>query len=317
MSTTTSGPGRGAPNPGNARSRREAGGTGEVGGAALNPTTEDWRTLARRGLARTLAVDGPLDVAEAALWVAAEEYPGLDVETELQRVRLISAEAGRRVYHLANPFAKIDGLQSYLYGELGFRGNLDQYNDPLNCYLNEVLNRRLGIPITLSILFMEAAAAAGFEVRGVGLPGHFVARLRAGERSLLVDPFHRGQVITEEDCRQLVARTTGRASLYRPDVLRGTDERSMLGRLLRNMKHIFVEREDYSRALAVVDRLLLLKPDDPTEIRDRGFLQAHLGRPAAAISDLECYLTRSPEATDAESIRGRVSWLRRKLTDMN
>jgi regulator of sirC expression with transglutaminase-like and TPR domain len=279
--------------------------------------TDDWRVAARQGLVRTLDTEGTIDIAEAALWVAAEEYPGLDVEQELRRLRAICGEAASRVFKLSNPFARLDGLQGYLYGELGFRGNLDDYNDPLNCYLNEVLDRKLGIPITLSIVFMESAAAAGFRVRGVGLPGHFVVRVDDGERVLLVDPFHRGQIITEEDCRQLVARTTGRASLFRSELLRGTDERAMLGRLLRNMKHIFVEREDYSRALAVVDRLLLLKPGDPTEIRDRGFLQAHLGRPAAAISDLESYLTHDPEAADAESVRGRVSWLRRKLTDMN
>jgi regulator of sirC expression with transglutaminase-like and TPR domain len=283
----------------------------------LSQATDDHRSRARRGLARLLAADGPFEIVEAAFWVAGEEYPGLDVEHELQRVRIISAEGARRVYHLSNPFARLDGLQGYLYGELGFRGNLESYNDPLNCFLNEVLNRRLGIPITLSIIFLDVARAAGFAARGVGLPGHFVARVTYDERTLFVDPFNGGQVITEEDCRQLVARTTGRASLYRAELLEGTDERSMLGRLLRNMKHIYVEREDYARALGVVERLLMLKHDDPTEIRDRGFLQAHLGRPAAAITDLEAYLTRSPRAADAESVRGRVSWLRRKLSDMN
>lgn len=278
---------------------------------------DDHRARVRRGLAGVLDQDGAIDIVEAALWISAEEYPNLEVERELERVRIISAEGARRVFELTNPFARLDGLQGYFYGELGFRGNLENYNDPQNCHLNEVLNRRLGIPITLSILFMDLARAAGFQACGVGLPGHFVVRLTYGERGLLVDPFHGGQVITAEDCRQLVARTTGRASLFRPEILEGTDERSMLGRLLRNIKHIHVEREDYTRALATVEQLLMLRPDDPTEIRDRGFLQAHLGRPAAAIDDLEAYLTRSPRAADADSVRGRVTWLRRQLSDMN
>ena len=116
--------------------------------------------------------------------------------------------------------------------------------------------------------------------------------------------------------RELVGRTTGRPSLFRRELLEGASERQMLSRLLLNLKHIHLERQDYARSLGVVDRLLMLSPNDPGEIRDRGLLKAHLGRPGAAIADLETYLTRSPKAPDAESVRGRVSWLRRKLTDL-
>ena len=275
------------------------------------------RFRARRGLTRLLATGPDFDLVEAALWVAAEEYPELDVDRELGRVRLISAEGARRVNGLANPFARLDGLRVYLFEELGFRGNIDKYNDPRNCYLNEVLERRLGVPLTLSILFNEVADAAGFEARGVGLPGHFVSAVTWDRRCLLVDPFHGGQVISEEDCRQLVARTTGRPSLFRRTVLQGTDARSTLARLLVNLKHMYVERGEYARALAAVERLLLVTPDSPKEIRDRGFLQAHLGRAGAAIVDLEAYLARSPDAPDKERIQGRVAWLRRRLSETN
>jgi regulator of sirC expression with transglutaminase-like and TPR domain len=271
---------------------------------------------ARRRLARILRSEPEFDLIEASLWIAAEAYPDLDVDHELERVRLIAAEGARRVFGHRNPFARLDGLNTFLFEELGFRGNAQDYNNPLNCYINELLDRRLGIPLTMSMVYLDVARAAGFDARGVGLPGHFVVRLDQDERTLIADPYHGGQIITEEDCRQLVGRTTGRPSLFKRSMLAGTDNRSMLGRLLLNLKHIFVEREDYASALGAVERLLLIKPGDVTELRDRGFLKAHLGRAGSAIVDLEAYLNQTPEAPDADSVRGRVSWLRRKLSEM-
>jgi regulator of sirC expression with transglutaminase-like and TPR domain len=257
------------------------------------------------------------DLAEAALLVAAEEYPDLDVARELGRLRVVAAEGARRVWSSSNPFARLSGMCDYLAIELGFRGNEDEYNDPRNSFLNEVLDRRLGNPLTLSIVLLETARAAGFDARGVGLPGHFVTRLTFGGRSLFVDAFHGFSLITEEDCGHLVARCTGRPSLYRRSLLDGCDERAMLTRLLLNLKHIYVKAEDYGRALATVERLLILSPGDATELRDRGYLHAHLGQPGAAVEDLETYLTHAPDARDADSVRGRVAWLRRRLSHFN
>jgi regulator of sirC expression with transglutaminase-like and TPR domain len=280
-------------------------------------TLPDRRTEVRGELCRLLDVRGAFDIVEAALLVAAEEYPELDVEREARRIRLIASEGARRAFNLSNPFARLDVLHALLHDELGFRGNEKEYNDPRNSYLNEVLDRRLGNPLSLSIIFVEVARAAGFEARGVGLPGHFVARVTLGERTLLVDPYNGCHVISEDDCRQLVSRTTGRSSLFRRGLLKGTDERAMLTRMLLNLKYIHVKNEDYRRALAAVERLLLVSPDDSTEIRDRGFLHAHLGRPGAAVSDLESYLALTPGARDADSVRGRVAWLRQRLSEYN
>jgi len=276
----------------------------------------DHKDRSRRRLVELLRQDDPLDVVEAALVIASEDFPSLDIEHELQRVRLVAAEGARRVFEETNPFARADGLRQYLFEDLGFQGDTDNYNDPNNCYLHEVMNRRMGIPLTLSLLFIEVARAAGFQAVGIGLPGHFIVRVRWQNRDLLVDPYHGGEIISEEDCRELVGRTTGRPSLFRRELLHGANGRQMLSRLLLNLKHIHLERQDYARSLGVVERLLMLSPNDPGEIRDRGLLKAHLGRPGAAIADLETYLTRSPKAPDAESVRGRVSWLRRKLTDL-
>jgi len=276
----------------------------------------DHKDRARRRLVELLRQSDSFDVVEAALVVASEDFPNLDIEHELQRIRLVAAEGARRVFEENNPFARADGLRQYLFEDLGFRGDTDNYNDPSNCYLHEVMNRRMGIPLTLSLLFIEVARAAGFQAAGIGLPGHFITRLSWQNRDLLIDPYHGGEIVSEEDCRELVGRTTGRRSLFRRELLRGASERQMLSRLLLNLKHIHLERQDYARSLGVVERLLMLSPNDPGEIRDRGLLKAHLGRPGAAIADLETYLTRSPKAPDAESVRGRVSWLRRKLTDL-
>jgi regulator of sirC expression with transglutaminase-like and TPR domain len=283
----------------------------------LELTCQNHRERARRRLTELLADGDDLDLVEAALWVAAEEYADLDVEHHCGRVRLICAEGARRVDEITNPFARLDGLRTYLFEELGFRGNLEQYNDPRNSFLNEVLERRLGVPLTLSILFVEQARAAGFDARGIGLPGHFVTRVRYDGRTILVDPFHAGSVISQEDCKQLVARSTGRGWLFRPDYLEGTSERSMLARLLMNLKYAYLARSDYSRALSVVERLLLVSPGDSAEIRDRGFLMARLGRPQAAIADLERYLTLSPDAPDTKSVEGRLLWLRRRQSETN
>ena len=285
--------------------------------APLEQIPRNHRREARRRLAALLASGGPFDLAEAAFWVAAEEYPSLDVNHGLERIRLIAAEGARLVYDLSNPFARLDGIATYLFQEMGFRGNEDEYNDPRNSFLNEVLDRRLGIPLTLAVLLMEVARAAGFEARGVGLPGHFISRLTFEGRTILVDAYHGGRVVTEEDCLDLVKRTTGRPSLYRRDLLQGVDERGTLARMLLNLKHLYLKREDYGRALSMVERLLLIAPNDSSEIRDRGFLNAHLGRPGAAVADLECYLTIAPDAPDVDSVRGRVLWLRQRLSEMN
>jgi regulator of sirC expression with transglutaminase-like and TPR domain len=282
----------------------------------LESTTQSNRGRARRRLAAILA-EGPFDLIEAALCVAAEEYPDLDVDRECARVRLISAEGARRVHEVSNPFARLDGLRAYMFEELGFRGNLEDYNDPRNSFLNEVLDRRLGVPLTLCLLFIDLARAAGFDARGIGLPGHFVTSVSFGGRTILVDAFHSGSVITRDDCRQLVARSTGRGWLFREDYLNGATEQAMLSRLLMNLKYAYLGRSDHARALNVVERLLLLSPGDSGEIRDRGFLMARLGRPGAAIADLERYLALAPDAPDTKSVEGRLLWLRRRLSEAN
>ena len=265
--------------------------------------------------ATLLGRSGPLDLVEGALLIAACEYRDLDLDREMARIREIGSEAARRTAEMENsdnPYARLDVICTYLFEELGFHGNTRDPEEPRNSFLNQVLDRRTGIPLTLSIIFMETARAAGFTTRGIALPGHFITSVSLAGRAILVDPFGGGRVLTREDCRSMVIRSTGRPSLFRRAVLDGVSPEEILTRLLRNLKRIYLSREDYSRAAAMVEMLLITTPGDPMETRDRGILMAHLGQVDNAISDLEAYLRHRPTAPDLESIRGRLDRLRRR-----
>ena len=284
-------------------------------GAPSDPLLAPHAAAARSRLARLLGQSGPLPLLEATLLVAAEEHPELDVLTQIGRVLTLAGEAKARIAAHENPFARIEALRSFVFDEVGFRGNVDHYDDPRNSYLDDVIDRKLGIPLTLSILTIEIARGAGLAAEGVGLPGHFIVRIDEQGRNLMIDPFHGVHVVTIEDCRDLVVRTTGRLSLFRKDSLDVATPRAMLNRLLMNLKRIHLAQGDYDRALAVVERLLVVAPGDAKEIRDRGLLLAHLGCPDAAVCDLESYLALVPQAPDADSVRGRLAWILRKMGD--
>lgn len=283
----------------------------------MQPDVSDNRDACRRHLRALRAEPGPLDIVEFALVVSAEATPGLDLEAQRARIATLRDTAAERCGGIPNPFARLDALREFLFVEERFRGNVDAYDDPANSYLHAVLERRLGIPLTLAILYLDVAHAAGFEARGIGLPGHFVCGVERDGRDVIVDPFHGGHVISREDCRDLVARSTGRPDLFREEFLDGATADSMAARLLHNLKRIHLAAEDYGAALDAVDRLLILDPDDAREIRDRGILQAHLGRPGAAVVDLQTYLDLAPGAPDAEAVRGRLVALRRRVAESN
>lgn len=283
----------------------------------LQPDVADNRESCRRRLQALRDAPGALDIVEFALLISAEAHPGLDVDEQHDRIASLRNRAAERARGVQNPLERLDRIREWLFVEERFRGNLDDYDDPRNSYLHEVLDRRLGIPLTLSILYLEVARGAGFEARGVGLPGHFVCGVERDGRTMLVDPFHAGHVISEDDCRDLVARSTGRPDLFRRELLKGATTEAMASRLLQNLKRIHLTAENFAAALDVVDHLLILDPDDAREIRDGGILKAHLGRPGAAVSDLQTYLELVPEAPDADAVRGRLAALRRKVAEAN
>lgn len=255
--------------------------------------------------------DDQINLAQAALYLAQEEYPDLEVEEYLNALDTMAMEVSERLPSAPYPLRVIQTLNQYLYDDLQFRGNTEQYYDPRNSYLNDVIDRRLGIPITLSLVYLEIADRIAFPMVGVGMPGHFLIRPAVEEMQVFVDPFHQGEVLFPEDCQQRLSEIFNRPVELRPEFLATVSRRQFLMRMLGNLKAIYLSRNEVSRALAVVERMLLLFPDAVAERRDRGLLYYQLRRWAEARLDLASYLEQSPAAQDATSIRGLLNQIQR------
>lgn len=260
--------------------------------------------------------EAEVDLAEASLIVAGEEYPDLDPVPYLARLDELGS-ALRRDAGGARAEDAVSALSRLLFEREGFRGNTEDYYDPRNSFLNDVLDRRTGIPISLCTVYMEVARRAGLSVEGVGLPGHFVVRLASPSAPLLVDPFHGGAVITREDCQRRLDRIySGRLRLD-PTMLAPCGRKSILSRMLRNLKGIYVKAGDYIRALRIVEMLRILEPDSLDELRDRGVLYAALDCYAAAADDIEGYLARKPRCAEAPQLAARAAELRARAARVN
>ena len=270
------------------------------------------RTLFQALVARPVV---PLD--EAALAIAAEEYPGLDAAAYLARLDAL----GERVRRLApaplRAATTLKAVREVLFDEAGFRANEKAYYDPRNSYLNEVLERHLGIPISLSLLFIEVARRAGLRLAGVGFPGHFLVKLvpEAGPE-IFIDPYNGGELLTGEECvARFKAVAQGRE--FDPRWLQAVTPHQILSRMLHNLKRIYVEQNDDVRAFWIIDRLLVLAPDATDEIRDRGLVSARLGLKPAAARDLAHYLEAHPTAADAGEVRTLLASLQRAPSMLN
>ncbi|GAB4139881.1 MAG: SirB1 family protein [Cyanobacteria bacterium J069] len=247
--------------------------------------------------------DEQIDLARAALHIAQEEYPQLDPKGSLQALDAIAAAVAERLPTERYPLRVIQTLNRYLYEDLGFAGNAADYYDPRNSYLNDVIERRKGIPITLSLVYLEVAQRLDFPMVGVGMPGHFLIRPALAEMEVFVDPFHQGAVLFAEDCQERLSQVYGHPVALRPEFLQPVSKRQFLARMLTNLKMIYLNQEDVPRSLSMVERILMLFPHAPQEQRDRGILYFHLGRWTEAALDLEAYLDQSPAPTDAKFIR--------------
>jgi regulator of sirC expression with transglutaminase-like and TPR domain len=244
-----------------------------------------------------------LDLARAALLLAQEEYPDLDLDVYLNRLNSMAAAIADRLPSERYPLRIIQTINRYLYDDLQFSGNQENYYDPRNSYLNEVIDRRMGIPITLSLVYLEVAKRLDFPMEGVGLPGHFLIRPVAADMEILVDPFHRGEVLFTEDAQERLSQIYGRSIPMQPEFLEATSPRQFLARMLTNLKVIYLNSGDLRRGRAASDRILLLFPDAAHERRDRGLLAYQLGDWSQARLDLSQYLEQMPNATDAATVR--------------
>lgn len=216
--------------------------------------------------------DSDIDLARAALWIAAEARPELDVTHYEAALAALATRAAARVEGIAGDAARARALAAFLHDEAGLRGNPDDYYDPRNSYLDAVLDRGLGIPISLSIVFVDVARRIGLRAAGVGFPGHFLASVAAEDGSqVLIDAFE-GRSLDLEACGDLLVRAAGAGARLDPAMLEPTPAREILARMLRNLKQIHVDRDEVDEALACSDRILLLRPDDDAEQRDRRVL---------------------------------------------
>ncbi|MGH2452230.1 MAG: SirB1 family protein [Candidatus Rokuibacteriota bacterium] len=257
-----------------------------------------------------------ISLDEAALLVAAEEYPGLDVAAHQDRLDEMARAVAARLRRELEPHRLAQLLSDHLFGHLGFRGNVGDYYDPRNSFLNEVLDRRVGIPITLSILYVAVGGRLGLPLSGVSFPGHFIVVYRAAPEPFFLDAFNEGWLLTESDFRLLTLEQFGPAAALDPAVLRPATPHETIARLLRNLKHVYVTREDFPRAVRCSERILLVLPA-AEERRDLGLLLARAGQLRDAVPHLERYLAEAPEAPDRARIQAHLIRLQLQMRRLN
>jgi regulator of sirC expression with transglutaminase-like and TPR domain len=267
----------------------------------------------------TRAVDRPDDqirLGRAALLIAAAEHPGLDVDAYLGRLDAL-AEAAEPARRAPDALGRLHRLREYLFEEQGFTGDRENYFDPRNSHLNEVLERRLGIPISLSLVLIEVGRRLDLQMEGIGLPGHFITGARVAGEQVLLDPFNRGALLTTESCRELVRQALGRPVRLQTEHFAPVSNRQFLTRMLANLKGVYWRQEAWDKVVRVIDRLLALNPGSAGERRDRGAAWSNMGRLERGVADWEQYLTEFPNAADHEQVRSQLRRVRQKLAQLN
>lgn len=268
------------------------------------------------------AVAGPADevpIARAALLIAQAEYPSIDVDGYERRLEdmaeTLTQQLGRQPFR-PRARAMIQTVNQLLFRELGFRGNADHYEDPRNLYLSDVLSERLGVPVTLAIVYAEVCQRAGLDVQPVGLPGHVICRYSPNDPTdeadeLLIDVFNGGRILTRHNCQELVRGAFGARVPFKDYYLENLLPRQVIQRLLHNLKAGALQQGDEERAARAIDFLLALYPWDLDEIRDRGMLRERLGELRSALTDLEQYVRYRAGARDIQTVAETVRSLRR------
>ena len=272
----------------------------------------------RRQFAEMLArPEQGVSLARGALLIACEEYPALDPSRYLARLDGMAGAVRRRLAGPAGAEEAVAALNALLFEEEGFHGNEQDYYDPRNSFLNDVLDRKTGIPITLSTVYIEVAQRAGVEAAGVGLPGHFIVKISAGGGDLLVDPYHGGARLSEGDCQERLDRIYGGRLKVDAAMLAPCGPKSILARMLRNLKAIYLKTGEQERALRILDLLLEVNPHSGEDVRDRGLLYAALDCYALAARDLQAYVDLFPGAPEAAELRDKVAEYRRQAARVN
>lgn len=265
--------------------------------------------------------DDEIDLTRSALLISRTRYPDLDIEAYAARIdHLARRVAGLAPNHGGNE--TISAINYVLFGELGLRGNRDDYYDPRNSFLNDVLDRGLGIPITLAVVYLEVANRIGFPVAGVGMPGHFLLKYRPstdadGAHEILIDCFNQGSMLSPSDCQERLNEVYSEEMSLRPEYLHPVNRRQILSRMLNNLKTVYLSTRDFRKALTIADLMLVVRPHSAEDVKQRALLRYSLEMHNLAAEDLEEYLRISPAAQDAEEVRRMSLSIRRMLAAMN
>lgn len=257
----------------------------------------------------------PLDVA--ALQLASIEFPGLTAEPSLQVLDQYAAQMAGRVPTQAEGAEFIAQMNRFLFEDLGFHGNEADYYNPQNSCLNQVLHQRTGIPISLAVLYIELARRLGRSLFGIGLPGHFLVLYDDGRYATFIDPFHQGRLLTREDCYELAQSVAGVDVRARPAVLQPVTKRSILLRMLNNLRAVYLRQQSYDKAVMVLDLLIQALPGNADEHKQRGLLLLESGRYRDAYRDLSRYLQLQPQAEDRAGIEQQMKRIQRWLATLN
>jgi regulator of sirC expression with transglutaminase-like and TPR domain len=280
-----------------------------------------------KSLAGSNVSDDEIDLTRSALLISRTRYPDLDIEAYAARIDHLAARVAGMVpdwsLHLDGR-QTISALNYVLFSELGLRGNRDDYYDPRNSFLNDVLDRGLGIPITLSVVYLEVAQRIGFPIAGVGMPGHFLLRYDPstninadGSQEVLIDCFNQGDTLSPEDCQQRLNEVYSGEMELRPEFLHPVNRRQILARMLNNLKTVYLSTRDFRKALTIADLMLVVRPHSAEDIKQRALLRYSMEMHNLAAEDLEEYLRISPAAEDADEVRKMALSIRRMLAAMN
>lgn len=261
--------------------------------------------------------DSAIDLAKTALYIAKEEYPELDIDRYLQILDSLAREVANETNNPSNPEQILLQINHILFEKYDFHGNTENYYDPNNSFLNEVLDRKTGIPITLSLIYLEIGKRLGLKLEGIGFPGHFLLKYKEGGSAVYIDAFNKGILLTEEDCIQKIADMYQGQLVFQKEFLEPVSNKQFLTRMLNNLKSIYMKENNNVKALEVIERLLLINPDLPQEIRDRGMLHLSSGNNSLALKDLRYYIKSLPFAPDKEEIQRYIQILMGRIAALN
>jgi regulator of sirC expression with transglutaminase-like and TPR domain len=252
--------------------------------------------------------ESQVDLASAALSIALDEYPALDIQKCLSEIDAMASVLRSEIDFSVETRSldTIERLNRFLFHTRGFRGNTEDYYDPRNSYLNEVLERRLGIPITLSLVFMEVGKRLGLRLEGVGMPGHFIVKCFHNGSEVFIDPFNQGEILMEDECRKRLELQYGTGFQFSRSLLDSVNKHQILTRMLANLKGIYLQRQEFRKALGAIEKIVFINPKSHTEIRDRAAVHFKLSNLTSALADWVRYLEMQPNAPDAEEIKNQM-----------